>query len=110
MEKYFIKYETALSLKKMFFNDETYKKYYIPDNSAPYLVDDSDTDFYKDYFIPAPTYEQAFLFLFERLKTFEIDLDYELNLDLGGWFLKLNDDTFINDLAIEKLIYIINNK
>lgn len=110
MEKYFVKYKYALMLEKIFFNEETSKKYYTPDNSAPYLVDNSNRECYGSYFIPAPTYEQTFLFLFERLKTLKIDVDYELNLDLGGWFLKLNDDTFINDLALEKLIDLINKK
>jgi hypothetical protein len=70
MEKEFVKYEQALALKKLGFNEPCFGYYVSVEVPNPFLVITKISDTQGGYFTFAPLYQQAFRWFREEYKLY----------------------------------------
>ena len=114
MEKEFIKYEQALALKELGFDEPCFGRY-NPDNDL--IVSHTETyntDFRKTLFTQAPTFSQAFRWFREKygLDSAVLENRYviETKEDLPNWYYGFKTYEESELACLIKLIGIVKNK
>jgi hypothetical protein len=107
MEKEFVPYELALRMKKLGFDEPCFGYYDVDEGySIGYAFCYSDRELQPEIGYSAPLFQQAFRWLLPQ-----IDGEFKVCLGENGWYVyNLENQVFEGDVALEKLIQIVEQR